>query len=215
MNLDDLLNTIHRLRQERVNGGGDDVAADLHGYRMQLLRRLYARPPWSCALCAGTGTACRYDPAICGACDAALFQAGRRRCRKCGGEKALAGSFERTPEGTYRRICGACRARRSRGANRSAHLATRRARYSARRTELNAYARAWRAAHPGANRAHMAAYRKRHGERIRARNRAAYRRADRARRRAYLDSRAPHISALQRLRRARKRAAMGTHNETY
>lgn len=34
-----LLQTIHALRQARINGGGDDVAADLHGLRIQLLKQ--------------------------------------------------------------------------------------------------------------------------------------------------------------------------------
>lgn len=37
--IDTLLQTIHTLRQQLVNGAGDDVRADLYGFRMQLLKQ--------------------------------------------------------------------------------------------------------------------------------------------------------------------------------
>ena len=146
---------------------------------------------------------CRYDPAICKDCDAALFKRGARRCRTCEKVKAMA-RFQSKP-GTYYRDCSFCRSQRP--ARRAAHAAWR----ERNRDQERQRQRQYRAEHIELERTRVRAlYHKHRPKRLAYAKhyRATHHEAHRARWRAYSDANRARINATARARYQRRKLAV-------
>jgi hypothetical protein len=154
--------------QARYIAGDLAAGADLHGYRMQLLRAIHASPAWRCVLCHQSSAPCRYDAAICAACDKALAKRGERRCKECGAAKALT-KFQAVRPGVRRRTCVACWKKHMAPETRARHNAWRRRHRNA--AAESAYRKAWIRANPEKRREQQRRYNARNAAKIAARQR--------------------------------------------
>jgi hypothetical protein len=125
----------------------DLLAAELYAQRVLLLKRMQAqRMPRTCKVCLEQiDRPCRYDLAICQACDLRLYADGKRRCVLCGQVQAI-GIF-RKPDGDLARACGPCHMRRRRRQDRES--------YARHAEERRAYSRRYHATHGEQHRVSM------------------------------------------------------------